>query len=97
MDNKVTEPGKLKDSSGVARVALVVTAVVLAMTLSYFFLDRQLAVFLHPYLNGVPFFVWLTYSVNPLAPAASIIAAFIAARALARGALTHNKLKLCCA
>lgn len=99
MDNRVVEARDLKGGSA-ARTAVVFAAIILAMTLSYFFLDRQLAVFLHTYLNGAPLFVWLTYVVNPLAPAASIIAAFIGARALARGSLTHNEsalLRLSCA
>ncbi len=100
MDNRVTEQRELKGGSRVVGITLVCTAAILAMTLSYFFLDRPLAVFLHPYLNGVPLFIWLTYSVNPLAPAASIIAVFIGARALMRGSLTHNEsalLRLSCA
>ncbi len=99
MDKRVVEDREV-EGGGSARIALVFAAVILAITLSYFFLDRQLAMFLHPYLNGAPFFVWLTYVVNPLAPAASIIAVFVGARALARGSLTHNEsalLRLSCA
>ena len=39
----------------------------------------------------MPFFVWLTYTASPLAPLASVLAAFIACRALARGYLTQIK------
>ena len=73
------------------RAAFVSAIVIAALTFSYFFLDRQLAIALHPYTNGVPFFVWLTYIATPLAPLASILAAFIGGRALARGSLTETE------
>jgi membrane-associated phospholipid phosphatase len=70
------------------------------IALTYFFVDRQLASALRPHLAGIELFPWLTHIVDPLAPLASICAAIIAARALARGALTQREaalLRICCA
>ncbi len=90
MDQEVIN-GDLKAGNRAARAALVSAIVIMLITFSYFFLDRQLAEALHPYTNGVPFFVWLTYIASPLAPLASILAAFIGGRALARGFLTQTE------
>ncbi len=90
MDQEVIN-GDMKAGSQVIRAALAAVILIVLLTFSYFFLDRQLAEVLHPYTNGVPFFVWLTYIASPLAPLASILAAFIGARALARGSITARK------
>ena len=84
----------------VLRVALVYLGLFALVALSYAFLDRQIASGLRPYTHGVQLFLWLTYIVNPLVPLASIAAAFIGARALARGSLTQAEstlLRICCA
>jgi len=82
---------RAEGQSRAGRAAAVFAALILAMTLSYFFVDRQLAIALHPYTTGVTFFVWLTYIAAPLAPIASILAASIGLRALARGFLTSTE------
>lgn len=46
---------------------------------------------MHSYTHGLPFFIWLTYIASPLAPLASILAAFIGGRAIARGYLTETE------
>ena len=89
MDQEVIH-GDMKTGS-LGRAALVSATLIALLVFSYFFLDRQLAEMLHPYTNGVPFFVWLTYIASPLAPLASILAAFIGGRALARGSLTETE------
>ena len=90
-----------KDERGSFRQAVLVFGALAAMVVfTYFFLDRQVAEALRPHLSGVPFFVWLTYIVKPLAPAASIIVAAVAICAFRRGSLTPNQaafLRLCCA
>jgi hypothetical protein len=90
MDQEVIER-PARTNSQIVHAAFVSAILIVVLTLSYFFLDRQLAVALHPYTNGVPFFVWLTYIASPLAPLASILAALIAGRALARGHLTQTE------
>jgi membrane-associated phospholipid phosphatase len=90
MDQEVIER-PVGATSQIGRVAYVPVIVIAALTFSYFFLDRQLAIALHPYTNGVRFFVWLTYIASPLAPLASILAAFMSGRALARGSLTQTE------
>ena len=80
-----------RTNSQIVRAASVSAILIVALTLSYFFLDRQLAAVLHSYTRGVPFFVWLTYISSPLAPLASILAAFLGCRALARGHLTQTE------
>ena len=80
-----------RTNSQIVRAASVSAILIVALTLSYFFLDRQLAAVLHSYTRGVPFFVWLTYIASPLAPLASILAAFLGCRALARGHLTQTE------
>jgi membrane-associated phospholipid phosphatase len=83
-----------------ARTVLLFAALFGLVALAYFFADRQLAGALRPYLNGVPFFIWLTYIVKPLAPLASLIAAIAAVKAAARTALTPTEsalLRLACA
>ncbi len=83
--------GDLKAGNRVARAALVSAILIALLMFSYFFVDRQLAEALHPYTNGVPFFVSLTYIASPLAPLASILAAFIGGRVLAWGFLTETE------
>jgi D-serine deaminase-like pyridoxal phosphate-dependent protein len=90
MDQEAVER-PTRTNSSLGRAAFVFVILIAAITLSYFFLDRQLAIALRPYTNGVPFFVWLTYISTPLAPSASILAAFISGRALARGHLTDTE------
>jgi membrane-associated phospholipid phosphatase len=90
MDQEAVER-PTRTNSPLGRAAFVFVILIAAITLSYFFLDRQLAIALRPYTNGVPFFVWLTYISTPLAPSASILAAFISGRALARGHLTDTE------
>ena len=90
MDQKVAS-GRFKAENRMGRAAFVFLAFIVVITLSYFFVDRQLAVALHAYTTGMPFFVWLTYIASPLAPLASILAALIAGRALARGHLTQTE------
>ena len=90
MDQEVVG-GRLRRGNRASRATLVSASLIVALTFSYFFLDRPLAVALHSYANGVPFFIWLTYIAAPLAPISSILAAFIAARALARGYLTERE------
>jgi hypothetical protein len=86
-----------RTNSQIVRAASVSAILIVALTLSYFFLDRQLAAVLHSYTRGVPFFVWLTYTSSPLAPLASILAAFLGCRAshpdrvcLSPGKLRHS-------
>ncbi len=82
------------------RSALFSCALIGLAALTYFFVDRQLAEALRPHLAGIPVFIWLTYIVKPLAPLASILAAIVAARAIARRSLTPNEsalLRLSCA
>ena len=86
MDQEVIER-PARTNSQIVHAAFVSAILIVVLTLSYFFLDRQLAVALHPYTNGVP----LTYIASPLAPLASILAALIAGRALARGHLTQTE------
>ena len=83
--------GPAKTNSQIVRAASVSAILIVVLALSYFFLDRQFAVVLHSYTRGVPFFVWLTYIASPLAPLASILAAFIGGRALVRGYLTQTE------
>ena len=90
MDQEAVER-PTRTNSPLGRAAVVSLILIAVVTLSYFFVDRQLAIVLHPYTNGVPFFVWLTYIASPLAPSASILAAFIGARALARDRLTETE------
>jgi len=78
-----------KRGSGADRAAFLSAFLIAALTLSYFFVDRQLATALRPHTTGAPLFVWLTYIASPLAPIASILAAFIGARALSRGRLNE--------
>jgi membrane-associated phospholipid phosphatase len=59
------------------------------IALAYFFADRQLASALRPHLAGIKVFPRLTHIADPLAPLASIGVAIVAARALARGAVTQ--------
>ncbi len=80
-----------RTNSQVVRGASVSAILIVVLTLSYFFLDRQFAAVLHSYTRGVPFFVWLTYIASPLAPLASILAVFIGGRALLRGYLTQRE------
>jgi membrane-associated phospholipid phosphatase len=83
-----------------ARTTLLFAALSGLVVLAYFFADRQLAGAVRPYLNGVPFFIWLTYIVKPLAPLASLIAVIVAAKAAGRHALTPTEsalLRLACA
>ena len=80
-----------RTNSRILRAASVSALLIVVLTLSYFFLDRQFAALMHSYTRGVPFFVWLTYIASPLAPLASILAAFIGGRALLRGHLTQRK------
>ncbi len=74
-----------------ARVTAVFALLISAFALSYYFLDRQLAAVMHAHTHSEPFFIWLTYIAAPLAPIASILAAFVGARALARGSLTNTE------
>lgn len=100
MDKKLIVKSGAKGGSRLGRPIFVFAALIALVALSFFFLDRPLAEALRPYFNGVPVFIWLTYLVKPLAPAASIVAAFVGARALARGSLTPTELALlrvCCA
>jgi len=82
---------KVEGRDRAVRVTAVFVTLILAVALSYYFLDRPLAAVMHAYTKGVPFFVWLTYIASPLAPIASILAAFIGGRALARGSLTPTE------
>ncbi len=70
------------------KIALAYCAGIALVVLAYYFADRQLAVALKPITGGVKLFPWLTYIVRVLGPLASIGAAVVAARALARGSLT---------
>jgi membrane-associated phospholipid phosphatase len=70
------------------KIALTCCAALALVVLAYFFADRELATALKPIAGGVKLFPWLTHIVNPLAPLAAIGAAYLAARALARGSLT---------
>jgi D-serine deaminase-like pyridoxal phosphate-dependent protein len=90
MDQEVVER-PLRTNSLLGRAAFVSVILIVMLALSYFFVDRQLAIALHPYTNGVSFFVWLTYIASPLASSASILAAFISGHALARGRLTDTE------
>ncbi len=90
MDLEVIE-GRLKESSLAGRAALVPAILIAVLTLTYFLLDRPLAAALHDYTRGVPIFVWLTYIASPLAPLASILAAFIGGRAFVRGFPTETE------
>ena len=90
MDQVVIE-GPARRNSEAVRAASISAILIVVLTLSYFFVDRQLAAVLHSYTRGAPFFVWLTYIASPLAPSASILAACIAGRALSRGYLTQTE------
>lgn len=82
------------------QAVLVYCALFALVALAYFFADRQLAAALKPYLGGDKLFPWLTHIVDPLGPLASIGAAVVAARAMARGSLTPAEsavLRLSCA
>jgi membrane-associated phospholipid phosphatase len=83
-----------------ARTAAIFGLLFALVALAYFFADRQLAGVLRPYLNGVPFFIWLTYIVKPSGPLALVIAVVVAVRAARRPALTPTEsalLRLACA
>jgi membrane-associated phospholipid phosphatase len=87
-------------SSAFWQAALVLFVLIACVTLAYFFVDRQLATALKPYLGGVKLFPELTHAVDPLAPLATFGAALIAGRSLCRGALTPIEatiLRICCA
>jgi membrane-associated phospholipid phosphatase len=82
---------KVEGRDCAVRVTVVFATLILAIALSYYFLDRQLAAVMHAHTHGVPFFTWLTYISSPLAPIASILAAITGGRALARGSLTQTE------
>jgi membrane-associated phospholipid phosphatase len=89
--------GRRKASIQTASVFCILFALI---ALAYFFADRELAEALRPHLAGIGLFPRLTHIVDPFAPLASISLAIIAARALARGALTQTEsalLRICCA
>jgi membrane-associated phospholipid phosphatase len=91
---------KNRASSTQARAILIFCIVFALITLTYFFVDRQLAAALRPHLAGTKFFPWLTHIVDPLLPLASIFAVAMTARGLMRGTLTATEsaiLRLCCA
>ena len=71
MEQEVIER-PLRTNSPLGRAAFASVILIAAITLRYFFLDLKLAIALHPYTSGVPFFVWLTYIPTPLAPSASL-------------------------
>ncbi len=99
MDQQVIG-GHLKEGGQAGRAVLVSGVLIAALAFSYFFLDRQFAAAMHTYTRGAPVFVWLTYISSPLAPLASILAAVIGARSLARGRLNETEsalLRLSCA
>ena len=75
------------------RPFLFASGLILSIAFSYFFIDRALAGLTHPY-HDAPFFVGLTYIAAPLTPIASLLAAFIGARALARGSVTEAQSQL---
>ncbi len=82
------------------KIALTYCALLALVVLAYFFADRELATALKPITGGIKLFPALTHIVNPLAPLAAIGAAYLAARALARGSLTPLEiavLRVCCA
>jgi len=82
------------------QAAFVLCLLFALIALTYLFADRQLAAALRPHLAGIGLFPWLTHIVDPLPPLASAGAVIVAARALARGALTQTEsalLRICCA
>jgi membrane-associated phospholipid phosphatase len=100
MDIRIIKAQGGCDGQRVLRLALVYMGLFSLVALSYFFLDREIASGLRPYTHDEPVFKWLTYIVNPLLPLASIGAAFIGLRAMARGSLTQAEstlLRICCA
>jgi membrane-associated phospholipid phosphatase len=92
--------GRIESSGSTQRSTLIVVTSFALVLLSYFFVDRPVAEALRPNLAGAQFFVWLTYIVKPLTPLASVIAAVVAARSVARGSMTPAEsalLRLSCA